>query len=91
MRGYGVAHYGDVENIAYLTLMYPNDLITHINVNWLAPVKIRSTVIGGSKRMIVYDDLDPSEKIRIYDCGVNCQRALPARGSARSSTTGSAP
>ena len=80
--GQGVAHYGDVENVAYLTLMYPGNLITHINVNWLAPVKIRSTVIGGSKRMIVYDDLDPSEKIRIYDRGVDVSGANGSRERA---------
>lgn len=58
------------ENIAYLTLFFDNCLIAHINVNWLAPVKVRSTLIGGSQKMIVYDDLEPSEKIKVYDKGI---------------------
>ncbi|MBI3711061.1 MAG: Gfo/Idh/MocA family oxidoreductase [Proteobacteria bacterium] len=61
------------ENIAYLTLFFDDNLIAHIHVNWLAPVKLRKTLIGGSKKMIVYDDLEPSEKIKVYDRGVNVQ------------------
>jgi predicted dehydrogenase len=67
----GVSHVaGGHENIAYLTLFFDNNLIAHIHVNWLAPVKIRRTLIGGSQRMIVYDDLEPSEKIKLYDRGI---------------------
>lgn len=67
----GKAHVsGQPENIAYLTLFYEDNLIAHINVNWLAPVKIRRTIIGGSAKMIVYDDLEPSEKVKVYDSGV---------------------
>jgi len=66
----GSAHYGRVENQAYVTIRFDGSLIAHLHVNWLAPVKIRSTLIGGSKRMIVYDDLEPSEKIRVYEKGV---------------------
>ncbi|MBC8050983.1 MAG: Gfo/Idh/MocA family oxidoreductase [Chitinophagales bacterium] len=67
----GSGHFGrSVENIAYLTLFYDSGAMTHLNVNWLSPVKIRQTLIGGSKKMIVYDDLQPSEKIKIYDRGV---------------------
>ncbi|MBD2437159.1 Gfo/Idh/MocA family protein [Nostoc sp. FACHB-110] len=67
----GISHVpGEPENIAYLTLFFENNLIAHINVNWLAPVKVRRTLIGGSQRMIVYDDLEPSEKIKIYDKGI---------------------
>jgi predicted dehydrogenase len=67
----GVSHLPDQpENIAYLTLFYEGSLIAHIHVNWLAPVKLRRTLIGGSKKMIVYDDVEPSEKIRVYDKGV---------------------
>lgn len=58
------------ENIAYLTLFFSDNLIAHIHVNWLAPVKVRRTLIGGSQRMIVYDDLEPSEKVKIYDKGI---------------------
>ena len=57
-------------NIAYLTLFFSGNIIGQINVNWLAPVKIRRTLIGGSQKMIVYDDLEPSEKIKIYDKGI---------------------
>ena len=66
----GTAHYGEHEDIAYLTMKFDDSLIAHLHVNWLAPVKLRSTLIGGSKRMIVYDDLAPSDKIRVYDKGV---------------------
>ncbi len=64
---------GEPENIAYLTVFYENHLIAHINVNWLAPVKVRQTLVGGSQKMIVYNDLEPSEKIRVYDRGVDVQ------------------
>lgn len=67
----GMSHVdGGHENIAYLTVFFDNRLIAHIHVNWLAPVKIRRTLIGGSQRMIVYDDLEPSEKIKVYDKGI---------------------
>jgi len=58
------------ENIAYITVFYESGMIGHINVNWLAPVKVRKTLIGGSEKMIVFDDLEPSEKLKIYDKGV---------------------
>ncbi len=64
----GFAHYGQsVENICYLTVWYEDNLLAHIHVNWLAPVKVRMTLIGGTKQMIVYDDTEPSEKIKVYD------------------------
>ena len=62
---------GSPENIARITLFYPSGALANVNVNWLAPVKVRQTLIGGSRKMIVYDDLEPSEKIKIYDRGVN--------------------
>jgi predicted dehydrogenase len=61
---------GQPENVAYITLFFADNRIAHLHVNWLAPVKVRKTLIGGSERMIVYDDLDPSEKVKIYDKGV---------------------
>lgn len=68
----GISHLpGEPENLAYLTLFFPNNLIAHIHVNWLAPVKVRRTLIGGSQKMIVFDDLEPTEKIKVYDKGVN--------------------
>jgi predicted dehydrogenase len=66
----GCAHYGNFEDIAYVTIGFSGSLLAHLHVNWLAPVKLRSTLIGGSKQMIVYDDLEPSERIRVYDKGV---------------------
>jgi predicted dehydrogenase len=61
---------GEPENIAYITVFFGSSLIGHIHVNWLAPVKIRRTLVGGSRKMIVYDDLEPSEKIKVYDRGI---------------------
>jgi predicted dehydrogenase len=62
---------GGQDNMAYITLYFESGAIAHVSVNWLAPVKIRQTLIGGSRRMIVYDDLQPSEKVKVYDRGVN--------------------
>lgn len=62
---------GRPENIAYLTCFFPSGLIGHVHVNWLAPVKMRRTLIGGSRKMIVYDDIEPDEKIKLYDRGVS--------------------
>lgn len=68
----GISHLrGQPENIAYLTMFFEGSLIAHMHVNWLAPVKIRRTLLGGSKQMVVYDDLEPSEKIKIYDKGAS--------------------
>jgi predicted dehydrogenase len=68
----GVAHFeGSVENIAYITTYYDDNLLGHVHVNWLAPVKVRKTLISGSKQMIIYDDTEPSEKVKIYDRGVD--------------------
>jgi predicted dehydrogenase len=67
----GMSHVSsEPENIAYLTLFFENNLIAHIHVNWLAPVKVRRTILGGSQKMICYDDLEPSEKIKVYDKGI---------------------
>jgi predicted dehydrogenase len=68
----GINHFpGTRENLAYITLFYNSGTIAHTNVSWLAPVKIRQILLGGSKKMITYDDLQPSEKIKIYDKGVS--------------------
>ncbi len=67
----GLSHVpGGTENIAYLTLFFEGSQIAHIHANWLAPVKLRRTLIGASRKMIVYDDLDQGEKIKIYDKGI---------------------
>jgi predicted dehydrogenase len=74
----GVSHFqGGLENIAYLTVHLENDLIAHFHVNWLAPVKIRKVLIGGSERMIVYDDLKADEKVCVFDRGVNMEPGFP--------------
>jgi predicted dehydrogenase len=61
---------GQPENMAFMTVFFESNLIAHINVNWLSPVKIRRTLVGGSKQMIVYDDLETSEKLKVYDKGI---------------------
>jgi predicted dehydrogenase len=61
---------GQPKDVAYLTCVFGSNLMAHFHVNWLAPVKIRRTLIGGDQRMIVYDDLEPSEKVKIYDKGI---------------------
>ena len=60
-----------IENIAYMTVNYQTDFIAHFNCSWSSPVKVRSTLIGGDKKMILYNDLEPSEKVRVYDTGFN--------------------
>jgi predicted dehydrogenase len=68
----GINHFpGTPENLAYITLFYDSGMIAHANVSWLAPVKVRQILIGGSRKMITYDDLEPSEKVKIYDKGVS--------------------
>jgi predicted dehydrogenase len=67
----GTNHFpGTMENLAYITLFYNSGTIAHANVSWLAPVKVRQILVGGSKKMIIYNDLEPSEKIKVYDKGV---------------------
>jgi predicted dehydrogenase len=80
----GIGHVaGEPENIAYLTLHFEEKVIAHVHVNWLAPVKVRRTLIGGSRKMIVYDDLEPSEKIKVYDKGITVNDNPAANGSNR--------
>jgi predicted dehydrogenase len=67
----GQKHLNGVEDVAFMTVYFPNSVIAHINVNWLSPVKIRTTLIGGQKKMLVWNDLVADEKIRVYDRGVN--------------------
>ena len=68
----GFAHVpGSPENIAYMTMFFDGPLIAHVHVNWLAPVKIRRTLLGGSRRMVVFDDLEASEKVKVYDRGIS--------------------
>ena len=68
----GINHYpGTPENLAFITLFYESGFIAHVNVSWLAPVKLRSIMIGGTEKMITFDELQPSEKLKIYDKGVS--------------------
>jgi predicted dehydrogenase len=66
----GEKHLNGVEDVAFMTIYFPQNVIAHINVNWLSPVKIRTTLIGGQKKMLVWNDLVADEKIRVYDRGV---------------------
>ncbi len=66
----GKAHVNGLEDTAYVTALFNNNLIAHFNVNWLSPVKVRTTLIGGEKKMLVWNDLEADEKIKIYDKGV---------------------
>jgi predicted dehydrogenase len=68
----GLAHLpGRPENIAYMTMFFEDSLIAHVHVNWLSPVKVRRTLLGGSRRMVMFDDLEGSEKIKVYDRGIS--------------------
>jgi predicted dehydrogenase len=66
----GTAHVNGLTDVAYMTAYFPDNVIAHINVNWLSPVKVRTTLIGGEKQMLVWNDLEADEKIKVYDRGV---------------------
>ena len=66
----GQGHLNGHEDVAFMTIYFPDKIIAHINVNWLSPVKVRTTLIGGEKRMIVWNDLEADEKVKVYDKGV---------------------
>ena len=67
----GQGHLNGHEDVAYMTIYFPDKVIAHINVNWLSPVKVRTTLIGGEKRMLLWNDLEADEKLKIYDKGVD--------------------
>src|SRR5271170_955499 len=67
----GQTHLNGHEDVAFITLYFPDKIIAHINVNWLSPVKVRTTLIGGEKKMLVWNDLEADEKIKVYDKGVH--------------------
>ena len=67
----GEKHLNGVEDVAYMTVYFPDSIIAHINVNWLSPVKMRTTLVGGQKKMLVWNDLVADEKVRVYDKGVD--------------------
>ncbi|HVN82665.1 MAG TPA: Gfo/Idh/MocA family oxidoreductase [Terriglobia bacterium] len=66
----GEGHLNGHEDVAYVTVYFPDKIIAHINVNWLSPVKVRTTLIGGEKKMLVWNDLEADEKLKVYDRGV---------------------
>ena len=70
----GQKHVGELEDVAFITVYFPENMIAHINVNWLSPVKVRRTLIGGECRMLVWNDLETDEKIKVYDKGVNVRK-----------------
>jgi predicted dehydrogenase len=61
---------GTPENMAHITLFFESSCVAHINVSWLSPIKVRQTFIGGSRKMVIYDDVEPTEKVKIYDKGI---------------------
>jgi predicted dehydrogenase len=67
----GGNHFNDLADMAFITVYFPGNVTAHINVNWLSPVKVRTTLIGGRDKMLVWNDLEPDEKIRVYDKGVD--------------------
>ncbi len=71
LSAHGLAKFNSKENIAYLTLYLENNTIAHFTSNWTSPVKIRRIILGGTKKMLLYDDMKTDEKIKIYDKGVN--------------------
>ncbi|TLX95618.1 MAG: Gfo/Idh/MocA family oxidoreductase [Thaumarchaeota archaeon] len=66
----GGAHLNGLADMAYITLHFPKNIIAHLNVNWLSPVKVRTTLVGGQRKMLVWNDLEPSEKVKVYDKGI---------------------
>ena len=66
----GGNHFNDLADMAFITVYFPGNVTAHINVNWLSPVKVRMTLIGGREKMLVWNDLEPDEKIKVYDKGV---------------------
>jgi predicted dehydrogenase len=71
VSAHGIANYYDHENVAHLSVYFDNNCFAHFHVNWTSPVKIRKMLVGGDKKMLVFDDMENFEKIKIYDAGVN--------------------
>jgi len=66
----GASHLNSHADMAFITIYFPQNIIAHVNVNWLSPVKIRTTLIGGKDKMLVWNDLEADEKVKVYDKGV---------------------
>jgi len=69
----GIANYSNLENVAHLSVYFDDNTFAHFHVNWTSPVKIRRMIVGGNKKMLVFDDMENSEKIKVYDSGINIQ------------------
>jgi predicted dehydrogenase len=67
----GQSHLNGLEDLAYITVYFKDRMLAHINVNWLSPVKVRTTLLGGEKKMVVWNDLEVDEKVKVYDKGVD--------------------
>jgi predicted dehydrogenase len=75
----GISHFNHLENVAYITVYFTGNLIAHFNVSWLSPVKVRTMLIGGDKKMVVWNDLEADEKLRVYDRGIEGSQLSPAK------------
>ncbi|MEO8726799.1 MAG: Gfo/Idh/MocA family oxidoreductase [Acidobacteriaceae bacterium] len=75
----GEKHLNGHEDIAFITVYFPDNVIAHLNVNWLSPVKVRTTLIGGEKKMLVWNDLENDEKVKVYDKGAYINTAQDVR------------
>ncbi|MBA3657539.1 MAG: Gfo/Idh/MocA family oxidoreductase [Gemmatimonadaceae bacterium] len=71
---------GSPHDVGYLTLLYDDSFIAHVTVNWLSPVKVRRMLLGGTKKMVLFDDLDPEEKVKVYDRGITPIETVPGSG-----------
>jgi predicted dehydrogenase len=73
-------HFGyPFEDIVYVTLRFDSSFIAHFHLNWLSPVKVRLTLVGGTKKMIVYDDMESNEKVKVYDKGISVNPPAESR------------
>ena len=74
--------------MAFITIYFPGNIVAHVNVNWLSPVKVRTTLIGGRDKMLMWNDLEPDEKIKVYDTGVDITSAEGVHSLLVSSRSG---
>ena len=79
----GANHLNGLADMAFITVYFPGNIVAHVNVNWLSPVKVRTTLIGGRDKMLVWNDLEPDEKIKVYDKGVDITTGARRLRSAR--------
>ena len=70
VSAHGIANYNGKENIAHISVYFEDNCFAHFHVNWTSPVKIRKMIVGGDKKMLVFDDMENFEKIKVYDAGI---------------------